>query len=592
MSLIESTGFLFSSSFALLTILSIGSFMYRDIQLLLRKGIRYHNYTRKEVYFRLKPSTIQLNVFRFLFLLGTLFSLIYLFTNMVRIYVLIILPFLFLITFFYFQEQAIQKTNLSLHKFDHYYEEIHTLIEKKVFLMKEIQSLQQMLSDKHTRYLAQIEAINQYLQNKLDRSYFLSLTNQIKTKITGYENDLKRFDDSISQKFNALLKTYLQTLRISKGLDVPALVTFVPKDIDQEIQETEDKLTQKIFQDANDWLVNNMVNEESPVKLLNYLSSFQKEIDTLIEKAFEFYHSAQNKDYFLNYLEEKKLIRPDFLFKDVYLKRYHWLISPQLYKNLKTDQILELMKLLLKENFHESGLTMMLTLPLAFRDMLSKILGEEVAQNRTRKLFQIFVDVYKKPLEFYHPTTLLYNQAQAIKHFSEVEDRNPIDNNRVNNLLQSNQLENEKDWLQQTYQQYFNGLVSLKSNAIELLILLQDVTGADDPWFDFGKLISLIYEFHKTLQKDKLMILEVLMVLMIGLKSQSVQVYEKAITICEKELEQFLKVSKKNGRLQIEAHKIQDALKKDYYFHHITAIISRIEQKRQAVDEILSLRVN
>lgn len=183
MTFIESSGFAVSLIFGILSMLSIGSFMYRDIQLLLRKGIRYHNYSKKEAYFRLKPTEFHLNVYRILVVFGTIVSLIYLFTHMVRIYLVILLPLIILMIFFYLQELKIQETNLSLHKFDKYYEEIHTLIEKKTYLLNEIKTLNQNLADKHVRYLGQIETMNQFLHDKLDRSYYLKITNPIKNKV-------------------------------------------------------------------------------------------------------------------------------------------------------------------------------------------------------------------------------------------------------------------------------------------------------------------------------------------------------------------------------------------------------------------------
>ena len=122
MTFIESSGFLVSLGFAFLSILSIGSFMFRDIQLLFRKDIRYQNYRRKESYFRLKPTEFHLNIYRILVVFGIIISLIYVFTNMVRIYLVILLPLILLMIFFYLQELKIQDTNLSLHKFDKYYE--------------------------------------------------------------------------------------------------------------------------------------------------------------------------------------------------------------------------------------------------------------------------------------------------------------------------------------------------------------------------------------------------------------------------------------------------------------------------------------
>jgi hypothetical protein len=591
MTFIESSGFLMSLGFAVLSILSIGSFMYRDVQLLLRKGIRYHNYSKKEYYFRLKPTNFHLNGYRMLILLGSILSGIYLFTNMVRIYLVILLPLIMVMLFFYLQELKIQNTNLSLHKFDSYYEEIHTLIEKKTFLLNEIKSLNQSLSNKHVRYLGHIETMNQFLHDKLDRSYYLKITSPIKSKIDLYENDLNRFDNSISKKFNDLLKTYLKTLKISKGLEVPALVNFVPKDIEVEIQGSETQVIDKIYLDSQQWLKNNMENDESPVKMLEALERYQKDLTDLQRQSFAYYHQAKNRQPWFIYLEDKKLYKSEFLFQHQYLKLYPWIFSSRLYQNIRTEQALEMMQYLLKEDYHDAGLTMMLTLPLMFRDLLPRVLNQENIQNRTTKLFQVFVDVFSQPLEFYQPTTMLFDQLMALQHFVDVEVPDSSSKNRIETILDRNEIEMDKTWIQSAYQETFITLSESKNKAIELLIILQDVVGSDHPWYEFGTLVGLIHEYQKTLQKEKLSMLLVILFLMITLKSQSNQIFEKAYKLVELELNQVIKISQKGLTQQLILTKIQDALKRDGYFHQAAAIMARIEQQRQMIDEILQRKV-
>ncbi len=591
MTIIESSGFAVSLIFGILSIFSIGSFMYRDIQLLLRKGIRYHNYSKKEAYFRLKPTEFHLNLYRVLVVFGTIVSLIYLFTHMVRIYLVILLPLIILMIFFYLQELKIQDTNLSLHKFDKYYEEIHTLIEKKTYLLNEIKTLNQNLADKHVRYLGQIETMNQFLHDKLDRSYYLKITNPIKNKVDQYENDLNRYDNSISQKFNDLLKTYLKTLKISKGLEVPALVNFTPQDVQVEIQGTEAIVIDKIYQDSQQWLANNMENDESPVRMLKFLETFQKDLSDLYKQSFAYYHQASNRQPWFVYLEDKKLYKLEFLSQNQYLKSYPWIFSDRLYKSIRTEQALELMQYLVKQDYHDAGLTMMLTLPLMFRDLLPRVLNQETIQNRTTKLFQVFVDVFAQPLEFYQPTTMLFDQLMALQHYVEFEVSDSQSTNRIESILNRNEIEIEKAWIQTSYQENFTSLANTKNKAIELLIIIQDVVGSDHPWYEFGTLVGLIHEYQKTLQKDKLSMLLVILFLMICLKSQSSQIYEKAYRLVEQELNQVIKVPQKGLSQQAILTKIQDALKRDGYFHQAAAIMARIEQQRQMVDEILERKV-
>jgi hypothetical protein len=149
----------------------------------------------------------------------------------------------------------------------------------------------------------------------------------------------------------------------------------------------------------------------------------------------------------------------------------------------------------------------------------------------------------------------------------------------------------EKAWIQTSYQDNFNSLVNIKNKGIELLIIVQDVVGSDHPWYEFGTLVGLIHEYQKTLQKEKLSMLLIMLFLMICIKSQSTQIYEKAYGIVEQELSQVIKVPQKGLSQQAILTKIQDALKRDGYFHQAAAIMARIEQQRQMIDEILERKV-
>ena len=591
MTFIEQSGLTITIIYIIATALALLTFTYRDLQLIFRNSIKYSNYSKKAIYFKLKPFEARIYGYRGLIIVGILLSLIYVFTDMVRIYLVILLPLILFVVFFYLQEQQIQKTNFNINKFDTYYEEIHTLIEKKAFLLQEIRKLNEKLAEKHKGFFGQIEAMNATLVDAIDRSYYLKLTNPIKLKIDSYQQDLTRFDNSISKKFNDLLKTYLTTHKLTKGLEVPALVSFSPKAIEDEINASEGVLAEKVLLDAEEWLLTNMKNVDSPVGLLRYLERYQKELTSHHKQAFAYYHQVSNRDPWFTYLEEKKLYHIKFLGTEEYFKKYPWIFQPKLYQNIKNDQALEIMQVLLKEDYYETSLTMLLTLPLAFRDLLPRATTQEPIANRTAKLMTIFMDVFSQPLEFYHPTTVLFDQAMALQHYFDAESTNPSSSNRIDSLVKENRIESEKDWIEKNYQEVFSKLTAHKNKAIQMLILLQDVVGADHPWFHFGSLVSLIHEYHKTCQEEKLNLLLVLIFLMISLQTQSDKIYDKAFQMVQNEIGILFKLPNKSIGSDVLITRIRESLKRDGYYQNVAAIVSRIEQERQVLDQILESKV-
>jgi len=590
MNWLESNGFLISVLFLGFSFFGIGNFTIREMKLVLRNTINYKNYTKKEILFRLESKPSHLYGFPILIGIGVILSGFYLFTNMLRIYLVILIPILMTLSFYYFQEKKIARTNLSLNKFDNYYEEIHTLIEKKSSLMLEVQILNQLLGTKHHLYQEYITQINGFIKTKVDRSYYLKVTASITNKIVGFEQDLNRYDNSISKKFNDLLKAYIKTLKISKGLDVPAIVDFSFQEIEQEIQETETNLKETIYRDCLLWLTNNAMDENSPVSMIRFLETFQKDLTPFFDVAFKFYHS-KNQDIWLGYLEEKKLLQISFLNQQDYLKQYPWIFSPRLYKNLRTDQVLELMQYVHKQDYHEAALSMLLSLPVANRILLSRAIIFESLDNRTTKLYRVFLDVYSQPLEFYQPTTVLFDQLMALQHYYENEVPNLSFTQRIKSILFQNQLETDKAWIEASYRTIYDDTTRIKNNAIQLVILLQDVVGSDHPWYQFGSLIGLIHEYLKTLQVEKLNILNVILFLMISLKSQAEFIYQRAYHLIEGELKVLINPSSKTTTQVQLIHRIRDVFKQDRYFVAVASVVSRFEQHRQVIDELLDRKI-
>ena len=590
MTWLESNGFLISIMFIGFSVFGLGSFTLREMKLILRNTISYKNYPKKESLFRLQPNSFRLYGYPILIGLGVILSGFYLFTNMLRIYLVILIPMIATLGFYYLQEKRITKTNLSLNKFDKYYEEIHTLIQKKSILLIEIRELKQLLDVKHNKYQDYVLEMNQFLKDKIDKSYYLKLTASITNKILGFEQDLYRYDDSISKKFNDLLKSYLRTFKILKGLDVPAIVDFSSKDIEVEIQETEETFQEAMYQDCRRWLSSNMLDHQSPVKMLRFLEPFKKDLVSFYEETFKFYDTS-NQDEWLGYLEEKKLLQISFLGQQDYLKQYPWIFSPRLYQNLRTDQALELMQYVHKQDYYESALTMLLTLPLANRILLPRALAFESLQNRTTKLYRVFIDVFSQPLEFYQTTTVWFDQLMALKHYYDFEVPNPSSSASIGLMLSQENIETNQRFIESTYRTIYDGLSQTKNNAIQLLILLQEVIGSDHPWYQFGSLIGLIHEYLKTLQLEKLNILNVLLFLMISLKSQSESIYQRAYNLVEMQIMQLMKPLPKNHSQAQLIDRIRTVFTQDQFFVVVASIVSRFEQQRQVIDELLDRKV-
>jgi hypothetical protein len=481
----------------------LSRFMGRDFQLSQRHTIRYQNYQQKEKWFYLTPNQNTLNSSLFFIVIGMLLTLIYMFTDFVRIYSVILLPLVFITSFFYVNEKQIEKTQFPLQKFDRYYQDIHTLIEEKTSMLQSIQDLNGKLESQEETFQKMIQTLNTIINQKLNPIWFKEFTDPIHSTLDTYKNDLLKYDNSITSKFNDLLVGYLKHLKMTSVLSVPSLISFSVSDLQLKIETTKTQLENKLFTESESWIKQSKLNSPNAcIELIQYLDSLRTKPEHHISLSFEFFNQTDKPQLWIDFLVNQKWLTGDFLLKSNYLDLYSWVFQDSIYKLIPKDQALDILKYIVEKDLYSSVLTMMLRLPSDYQSLPERFIRFNTIDNRSFQVAQVFATLYSQVVHFSDPSTLLMNQTYALENFyTESKTNTP---SVLQPLFSSKNYLDFSDSIRNFYKQSYDLLNTVKINVLELVLWFKGNLKNEDSLFKFDASLSYLNDLQKTLSINKM----------------------------------------------------------------------------------------
>ena len=501
--------FIESSAFILVVLFMLGNgylllrYTARDVQLATRYFIRYQNYHKKQAWFKLEPNAFTELASLFLIMVGFVLTLIYLFTDYVRVYAVILIPLIIITTLFYVSERRIAKTQLPVQKFDGYYEDIHTLIEEKTSMLASIKVLNGKLEEKETLFKSMMQTLNPLLTTKLPSTWYKPTTQPIHDTLDGYQKDLLKYDNSITGKFNDLLKQYLKTLKMTSVLNVPSLVTFSVEDIKLRIDETKPTIQNQLLQESQAWIQQSrLVSPKACIDLISYLDTISPQPATHIHLAFAYFDTTQETSLWMDYLIQKKWMSASFLTQSNYIEDYPWVFQESLYQVVPRDHAYDLMKVLHEKNVQASAMAMLMNLPTEYQSLPERFVRSIKVNNPTTDMFRFFSTIYSHFSHFVDPTTIDLNRTYAIANYYQgVSTNAPIS---IATITTSGTYYEERASIEKTYEQAFNALKPLKTNLFEVLLWMKQHMHHDEPIVRMDAAVLLLLDLHKTLSVEKM----------------------------------------------------------------------------------------
>jgi hypothetical protein len=499
--------FIEASAFFIVILFMIGNayflfrFVGRDLALSQRHTIRYQNYQQKEKWFYLTPHPISLQGSLFFIMAGTLLILVYMFTDYIRIYTVILTPLVLITLFFYFNEKAIEKTQFPLQKFDRYYQDIHTLIEEKTNMLQSITTLNSQLSEKEKQYQSMLATLNPWLIEKVNAQFYHPYTNPIHDTLDTYQKDLLKYDNSITGKFNDLLISYLKHQKMTGVLSVPSLITFSIPEIEKNIEETTPSVQQKLILQSIRWIEEkNIASHQAAINLIDYVDQTNPFPEKHIALTFEYFDQSQKTELWVNYLVKKKWINGPFLLQSNYLNLYPWIFQENTFSLLPKDQTLEILKYVVEKDLYPTAMSMMLKLPGDYQSIPERFVRFTKVTNASFDLVSLFSTLYSQTIHFTDPSTLEMNRAYALENYYQSTSSNTPSS--LATLFASKNYLEESENIRKYYKQHYQELQPTKVNALEMMMSIQGQLKKIDPLFKFETSLQYLNDLQKTLSID------------------------------------------------------------------------------------------
>lgn len=499
--------FIEASAFFIVILFMIGNayflfrFVGRDLALSQRHTIRYQNYQQKEKWFYLTPHPISLQGSLFFIMAGTLLILVYMFTDYIRIYTVILTPLVLITLFFYFNEKAIEKTQFPLQKFDRYYQDIHTLIEEKTNMLQSITTLNSQLSEKEKQYQSMLATLNPWLIEKVNAQFYHPYTNPIHDTLDTYQKDLLKYDNSITGKFNDLLISYLKHQKMTGVLSVPSLITFSIPEIEKNIEETTPSVQQKLILESIRWIEEkNIASYQAAIDLIDYVDQTNPHPEKHIALTFEYFDQSQKTELWVNYLVKKKWINAPFLLQSNYLNLYPWIFQENTFSLLPKDQTLEILKYVVEKDLYPTAMSMMLKLPGDYQSIPERFVRFTKVTNSSFDLVSLFSTLYSQTIHFTDPSTLEMNRAYALENYYQSTSSNTPSS--LATLFASKNYLEESENIRKYYKQHYQELQPTKVNALEMMMSIQGQLKKIDPLFKFETSLQYLNDLQKTLSID------------------------------------------------------------------------------------------
>jgi len=585
MTFIESSAFFFVILFMIGNGYVLSRFMGRDFQLSQRHTIRYQNYQQKEKWFYLTPNQNTLNSSLFFIVIGLLLTLIYMFTDFVRIYIVILLPLVIITTFFYMNERDIEKTQFSLQKFDRYYQDIHTLIEEKTSMLQSIRDLNRQLEAQEQSFQTVLNILNPMLNQKLNVLWYNEFTTPIHSTLDTYEQDLLKYDNSITSKFNDLLVGYLKHLKMTSVLAVPSLISFSVPDLQQSIEQTTESLHDKLFKESETWIKQDKLSSpKACIDLLQYLDTLRTKPDTHIGLAFAYFNQTNKSEMWIDFLVSNKWISGEFLMKSNYLDLYPWVFQESIYKVIQKDQALDIMKYVVEKDNYPSVLSMMLSLPSDYQGLPERFVRFNKFDNRSFDVASLFASLYSQIVHFSDPSTRLMNQTYALENF--YEDNKSTTPPVLQTLFTTKNYLELSDSISKFYKQNYVTLQPLKVNLLEFILWFKGNLKKQDALFRFEPSLFYLNDLHKTLSINKMHHFVLAIALLVNLQTSSyVQdpLFEKFVTPSLK----YLGVSFNSKKTDTMIQGIKKFYSKNVARQELSSILYHLESERLLLKKVL-----
>lgn len=493
----EEKSLIITLSYSLCLVVFILFYLVQELALNSRKQITFVNFKNKLNYFELKTNKTLLIIQLSYLLIGIVLVILFSLSNVTRIYLIVYLPVIFITKSLIYSNIKISKTNIDLSFFYNLYLQVQSNKEEKIRLEEKIIEFQKKEENLKSYCQDVINQLNGKMKITIPSYYFNKTLYNMTRAFNNLKDSLKNYNDNQINEFDKLLNIYLHT-RVLNEYIIEPLICLSNDEFEKILNETEKGINDSLLSIILDSITSSAVNDiKSLIDLLNIV----REKESLTEKyllASLLYVSKQpEKDYFVKYLYDEKIINLDMILNIINKNNYFWIYNEKTFIYFDEQESAKILNSILTENAVDIAYSCLIHIDANIYSFIRKICDNTTINNDVRDIFEMFISLYTVSSGYNNEANMYENMAFSLLEYSTYKNDKNL--NKVNEIITYGEFLENAEFIEINYKQALEDISDTVTGFIKILLTYGKSVCRNSSLVDYNKVISLFQEYRSNL---------------------------------------------------------------------------------------------
>ena len=585
MTIIEKNSLLMILLLIGLTICSLAISFVKQLSISQRSKINYSNFETKRKLYSLKPIVPFLVSIVIIVIYGVVLLVLFSLSNVTRIYLTAVIPFLIILTYLFINEVTISKKSRDLSYFDKKRTAIKNAISNKTLLTRILDNYKKNLELSKTEWQEITKTLEKLTTIKIPSTYGKSIVD-LENLLANFEKQLSGFDNNCIAKFDKSLRLFVRNnkqveilfdeITVPEEASVVNAFTRIKEEIEKMISDYAYEIISKHF----------LTNEEALLKTLDLCKKYNIDYRTWIDEIFGCIDSFKDKNIPVEYLfSEKALNESDLLKANGF--GFSWVFDYDIYLYFSKNEFAEILSKLISLESEDSIRLILKHLKSERIQYFEEIVSKQEEKNKCSDLIQAYIGLFKVDYGFTDKTNMYENMAYSLSRYFKLKGGDSYQ--KIYAIISSEKFASNKDYISSEYAKAKNEINQMRNAYIDTIISYRN-SSSFNKLFDVDRCLSLYQEYVANLNVEKIEILILLLDSIILIEEKNRSVVETVIN-CLKTIKKASLMYE--GKLTIKQSEeigrsiLNNLLEKSN--KELLTILSRIEKERMSYEKLVRM---
>lgn len=585
MTIIEKNSLLMILLLIGLTICSLAISFVKQLSISQRSKINYSNFETKRKLYSLKPIVPFLVSIVIIAIYGVVLLVLFSLSNVTRIYLTTVIPFLIILTYLFINEVTIPKKSRDLSYFDKKHTAIKNAISNKTLLTRILDNYKKNLELSKTEWQEITKTLEKLTTIKIPSTYGKSIVD-LENLLANFEKQLSGFDNNCTAKFDKSLRLFVRNnkqveilfdeITVPEEASVVNAFTRIKEEIEKMISDYAYEIISKHF----------LTNEEALLKTLDLCKKYNIDYRTWIDEIFGCIDSFKDKNIPVEYLfSEKALNESDLLKANGF--GFSWVFDYDIYLYFSKNEFAEILSKLISLESEDSIRLILKHLKSERIQYFEEIVSKQEEKNKCSDLIQAYIGLFKVDYGFTDKTNMYENMAYSLSRYFKLKGGDSYQ--KIYAIISSEKFASNKDYISSEYVKAKNEINQMRNAYIDTIISYRN-SSSFNKLFDVDRCLSLYQEYVANLNVEKIEILILLLDSIILIEEKNRSVVETVIN-CLKTIKKASLMYE--GKLTIKQSEeigrsiLNNLLEKSN--KELLTILSRIEKERMSYEKLVRM---